>query len=500
MPDPLNSSLTRTWLIEGRARPGHEPEFLDFMKLGAMEQNLGSVNPIYNPSREKYGSFVQAGSFRDEIERPTTSMVGHYARALKSRMLTLALAGCAFDLQLHIGVCEDPGIFNDFEKVVIFEGVFLESYSTDDVGALEPGEQGKVDETGEVSADRMYEFKPLNLAARVPTGTTLTNQLLDVIVCDSSSCGDCATESNGCQKIMAISAAAGGSPSTPADVVFSLDGGATWAAHDIDTLAAGEAPSGIACIGSYVVVVSNASGSQHVALISEFDGVADPAFSQVTTGYVVGGEPNDIWSLGNFAFIVGDSGYIYKTTDPLGSVVVVDAGAATTSNLNRVHAISEDFAVAVGEDGVIVKIVSGLASLLSTSPIGIGTDFTAVWVKTEDEWFVGDSAGVLRRTLDGGATWTIETLPGGAVTDITEIQMSSKSIVYVSATRSGQGEIYISIDGGNSFKRAPRGSAGAMPANDEITAMAVCEFDVDFAVGVGLAEDGVDGFIVVGSD
>ncbi len=498
MPDPLNSAQSRVWLIDGRARPDHTPEFLDFMKLGSMEQNFGGVNPIFEPSKTKYGAFDLVGNFRDEIERPTTSMVGHYARILKSRMLELAAAGCAFDLQLHIGQCEDPGIFDEFEKIVIFEGVLLESYSTDDVGALEPGEQGKVDETGDISADRMYEFKPLTTAARTPS--VVTNQLLDVIICDSSSCGDCEDESNGCQKIMAISSAAGGSPSTPADVVFSLDGGKTWAAHDIDTLGAAEDPSAIACVGSYVVVVSNASGSQHVALISEFDGVADPAFTEVTTGYVVSGEPNDIWSLGNFAFIVGDRGYIYKTDNPAANVEVIDAGAATISDLQRVHAISKDFAIAVGNDGRIVKIENELASVLMTSPINIGTNFSAVWVKTDKEWFVGDNAGDFRRTLDGGATWTEIALPGGALTDITEIQMSSDSVMYVSGTRLGKGEVFISVNGGQSFIRTERDAANTMPANDEITALAVCPFDVDFFVGVGLHENAADGFIVIGSD
>ena len=220
----------------------------------------------------------------------------------------------------------------------------------------------------------------------------------------------------------------------------------------------------------------------------------------MTTGYVVGGEPNDIWSLGGYAIIVGNSGYIYKTIAPATEVVLLDAGAATTSDLFSVHALSEDFAVAVGNDGVIVVIQNELAALLSTSPIGIGTDFGSVFVKTESEWFVGDNAGVLRRTLDGVKTWTSITLPGGSVTDITEIQMSSKSIMYVSATRSGKGEVYISVNGGESFIRSPRGNAGGMPNNDEITALAVCEFDVDFFVGVGLASDNTDGFIVIGSD
>lgn len=495
---PLNSAFTRVWLIEGRARPDHVPEFMNALKFGSVEQSFGSVNPIFEPSKDKRGDFKEVGTFRDEKERPSTSLVGHYARIAKSRLLQLALAGCEFDLQMHIGNCEDPGIFEDFEKVFIFEGVQAENYSTDDMGALEPGEQGKVDETEDVSGTRMYEYKPLALAARTPA--VVTNQLLDVIICDSVSCGDCEDESDGCQRIMAITGAAGGSPTTPADVVFSLDGGLTFAAHDIDTLAAAEAPSALACVGSFVVVVSNASGSHHVALISEFDGVADPSFTEVTTGYVAGGEPNDIWSLGRFAFIVGDNGYIYSTDVPDTSVTVVDAGVATSSVLRRVHAISEDFAVTVGDDGVVVVIENGLASLLATSPIGIGTDWSAIWVKNENEWFAGTSGGTLYRTLDKGATWTIIVLPGGAVTDITEIQMSSDSIVYVSATRSGKGEVYVSINGGQSFTRTPRGTGGAMPGNDEITALAACKHDVDFFVGVGLADDAVDGFIVIGKD
>lgn len=495
---PLNSAFTRVWLLEGRARPDHVPEYMRALKFGSVDQSLGSVNPIYDPSDEKYGEFVQVGTFRDERERPTTSLVGHFPRIMKSRILELALGGCELDLQMHIGNCEDPTIFEDFEKAFIFEGVFFEDYSTDDMGALEPGEQGKVDETGDVSGARLYEYKPLALAARTPAA--VTNQLLDVIICDSVSCGDCENESDGCQRIMAITTSAGGSPTTPADVVFSLDGGLTFAAHDIDTLATAEAPSAIACVGSFVVVVSNASGSQHVALISEFDGVADPSFTEVTTGYVAGGEPNDIWSLGRFAFIVGDNGFIYTTETPDSSVTVIDAGVATSSVLRRVHAISEDFAVTVGDDGVVVIIENGLASLLATSPIGIGTDWTAIWVKNENEWFAGTSGGTLYRTLDKGATWTIIVLPGGALTDITEVQMSSDSIVYVSGTRSGKGEVYVSINGGQSFTRTPRGGAGGMPGNDEITALAACKQDVDFFIGVGLADDAVDGFIVVGKD
>lgn len=499
MSNPLDSAFSRVWLIEGRARPDHDPDFLNYMKQMGIDWNLGSINPIYDPSADQYGRFEQVGEFRDEEERPTTSLVDHYRSDAKSKLLDLAKRGCAFDMQLHMGECQDPKYFNDFEKVAIWEGVYLESYSSDDMGALEPGERGKVDETGDISAIKMYEFMPLAFAARSPAA--VTNELLDVIVCDSPSCGDCESESTGCKRIMAISSAAGGSPTTPADVVFSLDGGLTWLAHDVDTMGVAVDPTGIECVGSYVVVITNTTDDEmHIALISEFTAADDPAFTQIDTGFVDGCGPNDIHSLGNTAYLCGNFGYIYKTTDPAAGVTVIDAGIATIANLNAIHMLSEEFGVAVGNDGAVIRIVSDLAGAIATSPVGIGTDLQAVYVKSESEWFVGDDAGDLWYTLDGGATWTEITLPGTAPSAITDIEMSSKSVMYVSATVNGKGEIFISIDGGSSFIRAPRAAADAMPNNDRINGIAVCEYDVDFVVGVGLHSDGADGFIVVGND
>ena len=497
MADPLNNSRSRVWLLEGRARGDHIPEYMSFLRMGGVDKSFGAVNKISEPSKTKLGKYVSVGNFRDEDERVTTNLVGHFAQSIKSKILELALGGCPVDLHLHIGECENPSIFNDFQKILIWEDVFFENYSTDDLGSLEPADQNKVDETGEISATLMYEFAPMSYASKTPA--VVTNQLIDVIICDSASCGDCEDESDGCQKIMAVSIAAGGSPSTPADVVFSLDGGLTFLAHDIDTLTASEAPTGIACLGSDVVVVSNDSGSLHTALISSFNAIDDPVFTEVSTGFVVGGEPNDIWVVGNKAFIVGDGGFIYITENASSGVTAIDSGDATTVNLNAVHALSADYAVAVGDAGGIVVINNDIASLITTTPVGVGTDFNAVWVKSEREWYLGASDGTLRMTLDAGVTWTTLTIPGGTPTTITDIAMSSASVMYVSGVLAGAGAIWTSVDSGQSFIRAPRGTT-TMPDNDEITAIAACPEDVDFIAGVGLAGDAVDGFIVIGKD
>lgn len=498
MADPLNNSHSRAWLLEGRARADHVPQYMSFLRMGGIDKSFGAINQISEPSKTKLGKYDRVGTWRDEDDRMTTNLVGHFAQSIKSKILELALEGCPVDFQLHIGECENPSIFNDFQKIIIFEDVFFENYSTDDLGSLEPGDQNKVDETGEISATRFYEFLPMSYASKNPA--VVTNQLIDVIICDTVSCGDCEEESNGCQKIMAVTIAAGGSPSTPADVVFSLDGGLTWLAHDIDTLTASEAPTGIACLGSDVVVISNDSASLHHALISTFNAIDDPVFTEVTTGFVVGGEPNDIWTVGNKAFIVGDGGFIYTLSNAGSGVTAIDSGDATTVNLNAVHALSAEYAVAVGDAGGIVVINNDIASLITTTPVGVGVNFNAVWVKSEQEWYLGADDGTLRYTLDTGVTWTTITLPGGSPTTITDIAMSTASIMYVSGVLAGVGQIWTSVNGGNDFIRAPRTSTGGIPDNDEITAIAACPEDVDFLAAVGLAGDAADGFIVIGSD
>ena len=496
---PLINAFSRVWMQKGRARPDHRPVYKGFYKMAGMNQNFGSVNPVFAPSKTKYGKFDQVGSFRDAEERPTTSLIGHYAADMKSEILSLARENCPADVQLHVGKCEDPSVFNSFQKILIFEEVFVESLSSDDLGSLEPGEQGKVDETGDISAARMYEYMPMSYAARNPA--VVTNELLDAIVDNAQSCGDCEEENTGCQNIYAISGAAGGSPGTPADIAFSLDKGLNWAAHDIDTLGAAEALNGVAIMGQYLVVVSRASVSMHIALLSGFKNSGDPVFSEITTGFVAAGGPNAIWSVGSKAFIVGQNGYIYSTTNPAAGVDVLDAGVATTSHLLTVHATSEDFAVAAGEDGVIVTIIDDLANLVTTTPIGIGVDILTIQAKNSNEWFIGTSDGKFWRTLDGGETWTEMTADlNGTKTAVTSIRIVTDTIIYVAGTVGDHGVIWSSVDGGYSFEREKRGT-GAIPLSDKINALAVCgAADPDYLVGVGLNDNGTDGFIVVGSD
>lgn len=494
--NPLQTPWTRVFITEWRARLDRKPTYQGVMKMEGLSKAYGDTTDIKAPDEHTYGKFVTLGSYMGEAGRVGTSLVGRYASDLASLLMKLAEVGCPTDVQLHIGQCTDPSAFDLFKKAVILEDVRISNYGTDPLGALAPDESSKVDETVDISATTFYEVLPLKVVERA--GDIVINEVIDVVFCDTISCGECEEQSAGCNKAFALTKAEGGSPGTPADVVFTLNGGATFLAHDVDTLLSNEEPDAIACVGVYIVVVSNDSCSLHYALKSQFDGHTDPVFTEVGTGFV--GCPNDIWSVGAEAFVVGDAGYIYECTDATAGVTVLDAGAAVGDNLLAVHAMSETVAVAVGNNGAVAYTLDGVKwQAAAVRPVGVGINLLCVWVRSETEWLVGTSNGRLYYTFDQGVTWRQKTFPGSGAGTVQDICFSTDSVGYLSHTKAGKGYVLRTYNGGYSWVQLPEAS-GIIAAADRYTALAACTYDPNIVLAVGLGDNGVDGIIVVGED
>jgi len=498
---PATTGLSRVFVIEGRAGPENEPVFYSCYRAQALSQSFGDVTDIECPDPTRPGKYVTVGQFQSGEERAEITLEGRYAIDIRSTLLRLARAACPVDSQVHFGDCEDLSDHNSFKKILFLENSLLSAYNTEDLGSLSDDDTSEVNESVDLSADEVYDIIAATWVSKA--GDLVTNEVIDVAICDEVSCGgDCGDPSMGCNRIFAISIQAGGSPGTPPDVIYSVDGGTDWYADDIDTLGAAEDPSAVDCLKGYLVVVSNDNGYAHYCLLTEFDEFGtDPAFTEVQTGFVAGGEPNDIVATDTQAFIVGDAGYIYNMATPPNGVTVLDAGTLTISNLLAVDALSDSFAVAVGADGVILFTEDGSSwQLLTTPPVGVGVDITAVAIKSKQEWWIGTDAGDLYYTLNAGLNWTEKAFPGsGATVDvITDIKIQTDSIMHVSFyTTTPDGRVVTSFNGGYDFVAMPLGTA-VFPANDQINALAVCKVDPELVVAVGLADDGADGIIVTG--
>lgn len=494
----LQTGLTRVYLLEGRARFDHLPDYQGTVRMGTLSQGFGDIEKIEVPDPDNYGKYLEIGHTRGAIERVSTTIEGRFALSLKSELARLAIKGCAVDVQLHMGQCEDPRNFNKFAKAIVLEEAYFTNYSTEDLGSLASGDESPVNESVDVSARAFYEVLPMKFAKR--GDDIITNEVLDVVICGGIACGDCADENDGCDRIYAVTKAAGGSAGTPPDVVFSVDKGVNWLSHDIDSLSSTEDADGVSCLGSYLVVISHTANSLSYVPLDDLRANYDPTFTEVTTGFVTGGEPRAIRVSNGRAYIVGDNGYIYTTKDATAGVTVSDAGVAVTDKLLAVSALSDTFAVAVGENGAVVVTYDGETwAEVAPRPVGAGVHLNTVAVKSTREWVIGTSTGRLYYTNNAGLTWTEKTFSGSGSGSVHDVVYATESIMFMAhATSTPAGRILRSYDGGYSWQILPEGDQ-LLAANDYVGKLAACSYDPNFVVGVGLADNGSDGYLTVGA-
>src|SRR5262249_13608942 len=148
-------------------------------------------------------------------------------------------------------------------------------------------------------------------------------------------------------------------------------------------------------------------------------------------------------------YFVGDGGYVYVSTNIAAGVSVLNAGATTTNNLNRIHGDS-GVLVAVGASGTVIKSTNKGNTWIATTTQLSGT-LQAVGCRTLFSLWAGNSAGTVSYSDDQGETWTtLATLPGAAPSaGVYDIVWASAEVGYVCATRTGPTAVlFTTFDGG----------------------------------------------------
>lgn len=498
---PATTGLSRVFVQEGRAGPNNVLIFQATLMADALSGSFGDATEIEAPHPTKPGAYQRIGYFQSGEERPTITLTGRFPLDMRSTLLRLAKLKCPFDVQLHFGDCEDLSNPATWKKVVLLEEAIITAYNSDPLGSLADADTAAVNESVDLSVGEAYDITPALWLRRADD--IVTNEIVGVTIADEINCGgDCGEPSDGCEKVYMVSTAAGGSPGTPCDVIFSLDAGLTWRAVDVDTIPTATAPTGIAVLRGFVVVISQAAASGiHYAPVSQHDAFGtDPAYTANNTGFVTGAGPTCIHVEGTVAMLGGMNGRIYKMTDPVAGVTVLENGAlAPVSRINDIDAYSERFWVAVGNGGVILWTEDGLNwAICTTPPVGVGVNLNTVVVRSKVEWWVGTSDGRIFYTVNKGVNWTQKRFTGDGAGSVRAIHFATPSIGYFSHdTAAPRGRIFMTIDGGNTWNLMPMGSA-IMPLADRFTAVAVCTKDPGLVVAAGLHDNGTDGIAVTG--
>ena len=496
MVDVMRSDFSRVFLIEHKAGPANVPSYQGLWKAGAISWAQGDVTPIRIPSSDEYGAFLTAGKIPGEKGNPELPITSRYTTDL-STLLRLARNGCDHDLQVHMGRCKNPQDFNGgWEKILILEGARLTNYGTGDLGALGPDERAIINEEVPFVGDDLYEVKPLTFAKVAES--EVVQEVVSIVICDAVSCGLCGLPSDGCQIVFALTKTAGGSPGLPAEIIFTDDGGKTWDDTLIDTLGVAEEGFALACVGTYLVVTGLTSCSIHYAPIADILAGTE-TWIEVTSGFVASKCPQGIYSVGpSLTWIVGEDGYIYFTSDPTSGVEVQDAGVATIETLSSIHGIDSLNLVAVGANNAVVFTRNGGQTWESITGPDVGILLNTVWMKSEDEWWIGTSGGKLWYTRDAGVTWTQKRFSGDNAGQVNRVIFVTPSVGYVAhRTATPVGRILRTIDGGYSWYILPEGSA-SMPVIDYLNDIAVCG-DPNIVFAGGLADNAIDGIILKGA-
>lgn len=494
------SSDIRVWFIEDRANPSNTPVYQGLMKFNDPSQAMGDVEKIEAPDPNAAGRFIEVDQIQGQEERVAFGIMGRYPRSQVSDLKRLSERRCQLDIQAHLGRCRDPQDFNGgWEKIIFFEGTKLTNYAIEGFGAIESGEDAATNETADTSAAVWYERKRLVFSERA-TGDVF-NEVIAVVVCDDTECGDCDTPSDGCQRVFSVQLAAGNSPGIGPSVIYSDDGLSTDGLTIIDTLTSVQEPSGAACVSENLVVISNDADSLNHADIDEIL-LGTETWVEVTTGFDAAGSPNAIWSISaRDTWIVGDSGFIYFTSDPTSGVTAQDEGVATAQNLNDVHAFDSQNVIAVGDSNAVVQTTDGGGAWSAITGPAVGVNLTAVWMKDENTWFVGDTNGAAWYTDNSGVTWIRQGLPI-STDEIDDIAFATSSVGYMAVRIPvpPNGRILNTIDGGQSWYVAPEG-ASSIPDNDRLNSIGLCNraspsIAANTVYTGGLADDGSDGILL----
>lgn len=492
MTDVAVASASRMFLIPGGAQPGNHAVYKGFWRAGAISWTQGTSTAIRRPSDTQYRRFITVDTVPGEQGLPELPVTALYTFDLSEFLEFIRKGNCDQDLQLHWGSCQNPKDFNGgYDKVVVLEAAHVSDYSTSDLGALDSSEDAAANETPTMQGQDLYEIK--KLTATELFSATITREIVDVAVCDTPNCGgNCGDASDGCQIVFFLSVSAGASPGLPADIIASNDGGGTNAKSQVTTLAVGEAPNALACVGSNLVVVSEDSESLHYAPIADLL-LGTATWSEVTTGFVSTKGPLAISSIGpSETWIAAEGGYIYFTSSPGSGVTVQSAGTATTEDLNAIHMLDSTHGVAVGNSNAVLRTVDGTTWGSVVGP-SVGVNLTAVWMKTADIWIVGNAAGNLYYTRNAGTSWSQLGFTGQGAGAVRDIAFSNNTVGFMShSSAAPAGTLHKTIDGGDTWEPTPELSS--LPANDRVTALAACAPNVVY--GGGLADNGSDGFAV----
>lgn len=489
----LTGGQARIYVQPDGASPANAYLYQGCLNFGGLNQELGEDTPIYCPSPDQRNKFVVVGRTPAEQGLPTTDFTQHMSRLGTDIWWKLRKTSCYFNWVIPLSNCAAPGDKDTFDSLIIGKQYKLTSFATGSLSPLAGADNTAVDITGSLQGTDFDIFLPIRFEEEA--AAIVLSEALDGIWADQIQCGDCGTPSDGCQKAYVLCDDFAGSPGVGAHIVHKNSAG-TWSSLGINTLT-GQA-NRLAQVGRYLVVISDADEAHHYKTLAGVDANDLTGWTRVATGYVASSGPRAIWSKSPAeTFIAGGGGYVYFLANPTGGVTVLTDGSVTSQDLNDIHAFGRTVVAVGASNAVIASYNNGETWSAITGP-AVGQTLNAIWLVGQNVWWVASGNGNLYYTIDGGDTWT-EATPDGAITNIRDVQFVDEIVGYFVAEVAADNSVrvYRTADNGNTWWYDGSYIAG-VPAADYFNFISPCPYSYNVALLGGLSLGSSDGLIAVG--
>lgn len=412
---------------------GTEPFFID----GGEIPTNGDISPIYIPDPHRPNRWRLVGRTIDAPDLASVDLQFMEQHGGIPRMLMAPK--CSFNLYEVRSKCANlSDFYRGWDDFVLIFSLFKLSGPVDLGTRMSRDSDDPVMHSVSAMGVALYPAGALGFGEEAATDVVV--EVIDAVYGQSIQCGTCGMENDGSRVIYALTRSNVGSPAAPGQLIYSLDGGATWTSASITGIGATAEPRYIDIAGDILFVGTDATTLLY-SRINSATGIPG-TWSTVTLPVAM----RDVYVQSPSAiFFSADSGRVYKTSDITSVPTLIDSGA--TDNLLRITGNGSGVLVAVGANGRVYRSLNGgITWATLTAPAN--TSLNAVAVLGNNDIWVGGADGILYHTTNGGATWESAYTTGGAINDLV---FATREVIWMSYAASSVAHLVTSLDGGDTF-------------------------------------------------
>lgn len=350
---------------------------------------------------------------------------------------------------------------------------YMDAYSTSDSYSRLADYKDGTDELSEItlsmSAGKGYSYKKLkHLDISAAVSTTAINRVRYV----------CGKEWWGCTDGVAAT--------SPGNVVWTDDDGASWSTDSVDVFANGSNATDIVVYGDRIIVASGAEAPAY-ALRSDVKAGSSGIWTLgtgITTNFpskLAVTPDGTLWG-------TGAGGRVWKSTDLGYTWSVFNAGTVSSSDMNAVLAVSPDLVWFGGAGGDLMRYYKGVLSAVTVS--GLSDDIMCIAVpQGRDEVFLGTDGGDIYRSVNASASAPTFTTPGfqgagsGVITDLQFAGFRGDVLFVLQTTADPYSRVLRDLSGGALGRDVEIIGTYADPANSGMNSLAAANQNIALTVG-----------------